>query len=59
MSVATLCEDCRALGIIATVGGPTCKHQANAGALWWLHNWTHMEPSERIAWLEKNRERKT
>ena len=55
MNTPTLCADCQSLGIIATVGGPTCAHQPNAGLLWWPHNWTQMEQSERVAWLEKNR----
>lgn len=52
-----LCAECQALGIIATIGGPTCQHNRNAGLLWWPHDWGKMSDPERLAWLEHNREK--
>ena len=54
MTTATYCPQCRAAGIIATLGGPTCKHQAPAGAAWWPTWWN--EPGaevRRLDWLKK------
>ena len=49
----TICPECRKLGIVATVGGPTCKHQLNSGVLWWPSNWSTMSEYDRVAWLVK------
>jgi hypothetical protein len=54
MNSAPLCPKCRAAGIIATAGGPTCKHQEPAGVAWWPSWWP--EPCadmRRIEWLKK------
>ncbi len=51
----TLCPQCRAEGVIATVNGPTCKHQEKTGAQWWPDGWATMPEQDRLEWLLKTR----
>ena len=47
------CPLCLAQNVVATTGGPTCKHQAKHGLAWWPENWQAMSEYERVEWLKK------
>lgn len=46
-----LCPACLRENRVATVKGPTCPHQPNAGANWWPAGWATMGEVERVKWL--------
>lgn len=47
------CPLCLAENVVATIYGPTCKHQPKHGLAWWPENWQTMTEYERVEWLKK------
>jgi hypothetical protein len=45
----TLCPDCLAKNIVATVDGPTCSHRPPGP--WWPDWWGTVSEERRCAWL--------
>jgi hypothetical protein len=55
-----LCPECARANVIATQGGPTCRHQEPHGAEWWPAWWQDAGTEYRRAeWLElRNNQRR-
>lgn len=43
------------VGVVATIGGPTCTHGLRSGAAWYPDDWSAMDQIDRLAWLERQR----
>lgn len=55
MTAADLCPRCLAENIVATIAGPTCKHQPDHDAKWFPLLWERMTEQERVDWIWANR----
>ena len=56
MNAPTLCPDCRKQGVIATMHGPTCTHQAKTGAAWFPDWWDKdhtLGEVKRVEWIKQ------